>query len=137
MDTSGWVALKHKGDTFWQTATTLHRALLTAGVRYVTSNFVLDESYTLLRHRAGHHVAIELGEEIRASRLITVVRITAAWEEEAWQMFKRYTDKAFSFTDCTSFIVMQHHGIREAFTNDHNFEQVGYQRLLTSASTKR
>ncbi len=58
VDTSGWVALKHKGDTFWQAATTLHRALLTAGARYVTSNFVLDESYTLLLHRAGHHVGI-------------------------------------------------------------------------------
>jgi len=101
MDTSGWVALKHKGDTFWQTAATLHQALLTAGARYVTSNFVLDEAYTLLLHRAGHHIAVELREEIRASRLVTVVRITPEWEDEAWQMFKRYTDKAFSFTDCT------------------------------------
>jgi predicted nucleic acid-binding protein len=131
MDTSGWVALKHKGDTFWQTATTLHRALLTSGARYVTSNFVLDEAYTLLLHRAGHHVAVELEEEIRASRLVTVIRITLEWEDEAWQMFKRYTDKMFSFTDCTSFVVMRLRGIWEAFTNDHNFEQVGYQRLLT------
>jgi uncharacterized protein len=130
VDTSGWVALKHKGDTFWDAATALHRSLLIAGVHYVTSNFVLDESYTLLVHRAGHHVAVELGEEIRASRLVTVVRIAADWEDEAWQMFKRYADKAFSFTDCTSFVVMRHRGIWEAFTNDHNFEQVGYQRLL-------
>ena len=50
MDTSGWVALKHKGDTFWQTATALHLALLTTGARYVTSNFVLDVTYTLLLH---------------------------------------------------------------------------------------
>jgi predicted nucleic acid-binding protein len=89
MDTSGWVALKHKGDTFWQAATTLHRALLTAGARYVTSNSVLDKAYTLLLNRAGHHVAVELGEEMRASRLVTVVRIAAEWEDEAWQMFKR------------------------------------------------
>lgn len=135
MDTSGWVALKHKGDTFWQTATVLHRALLTARARYVTSNFVLDESYTLLVQRVGHHIAVELGAEIRASRLVTVVRITADWAEEAWQMFKRYSDKVFSFTDCTSFVVMRHRGMREVFANDHNFEQVGYQRLLTEAST--
>jgi predicted nucleic acid-binding protein len=131
VDTSGWMALKHKGDIFWEAATVLHRSLLTAVARYVTSNFVLDESYTLLLHRAGHHVAVELGEEIRASRLATVVRIAEDWEDEAWQMFKRYTDKAFSFTDCTSFVVMRHCGIWEAFTNDHNFEQVRYLRLLT------
>jgi hypothetical protein len=52
------------------------------GAHYVTSNFVLDEAYILLLHRAGHHVAVELGEEIRASRLVTVVHITADWEEE-------------------------------------------------------
>ena len=37
---------------------------------------MLDEAYTLLLHRAGHHVAVELGEDIRASRLVTVIRIT-------------------------------------------------------------
>jgi predicted nucleic acid-binding protein len=131
VDTSGWVALKHKGDTFWQAATALNRSLLTTGARYITSNFVLDEAYTLLLHRAGHHVAVELGEEIRTSRLVTVIPIVPDWEEEAWQTFKRYTDKTFSFTDCTSFVVMRHRGISEAFTNDHNFEQVRYQRLLT------
>lgn len=131
MDTGGWVALKHKGDAFWQKATTLHHALLTSGARYVTSNFVLDEAYTLLLHRAGHSVAVELGEEIRASRLVTVAHITPEWECEAWDLFKRFSDKTFSFTDCTSFVVMRHRGTREAFANDHNFTQAGYQRLLT------
>ena len=64
VDTSGWVALKHKGDTFWQTATALNRSLLTAGARYITSNFVLDEAYTLLLHRAGHHVKVDLAGSI-------------------------------------------------------------------------
>jgi len=130
VDTSGWVALKHRGDTFWRVATVLNRSLLTSGNRYVTTNFVLDESYTLLRLRAGHHVAVELGEEIAISSLVTVVQISPELEEEAWQMFKRYADKVLSYTDCTSFVVMRHRGIWEAFTNDHNFEQVGYQRLL-------
>jgi predicted nucleic acid-binding protein len=75
-------------------------------------------------------VAVELGEEIAISQLVTVVQISPEQEEEAWQMFKRYADKVFSYTDCTSFVVMRHLGIWEAFTNDHNFEQVGYQRLL-------
>jgi predicted nucleic acid-binding protein len=127
---AGWVALKHRGDTLWQAATALHQSLLTSGNRYVTTNFVLDESYTLLRLRAGHHVAVELGEEIAISQLVTVVQISPEQEEEAWQMFKRYADKVFSYMDCTLFVVMRHLGIWEAFTNDHNFEQVGYQRLL-------
>ncbi len=131
IDTSGWVALKHKRDTFWQIATELHRSLLLDGAHYITSNFVLDESYTLLRYRAGHHIAVELGEEIRASQLVTVVPISPEWEEEAWRMFRRYADKELSFTDCTSFVVMRYRQILEAFTNDYHFVQVGYQRLLT------
>jgi uncharacterized protein len=129
-DTNAWVALKHKGDSSWQTATDLNQTLLSQGVHYVTSNFVLDEAYTLLLIRVGHHVAVELGEEVRASRLLTVVHISEELEEEAWALFRRYSDKEFSFTDCTSFVVMRRRGIQEAFTNDHHFEQAGYQALL-------
>ena len=130
MDTQGWVALKHRGDSLWKSATDLSKKLLLGGVRYVTSNFVLDESYTLLMIRAGHHVAVELGEEIRTSRVVTVVHVSEELEEEAWQLFQRHSDKEFSFTDCTSFVVMRRRGIWEAFTNDYHFEQAGYQRLL-------
>lgn len=130
VDTSAWVALKHKGDSLWQQATTVNRALLARGARYVTSNFVLDEAYTLLRMRAGHHIAVELGEDVAKSKLITIVRVSEVLEGEAWQIFKRYSDKEFSFTDCTSFAIMQEHRIYEAFTNDHHFEQFGYQVLL-------
>ena len=130
VDTSAWVALKHKGDSLWQQATTLNRALLASGAHYVTSNFVLDETYTLLRLRAGHHIALELGEEIAQSRLLTVIHVSETLESEAWLIFKRYNDKEFSFTDCTSFGIMRQRNIYEAFTNDHHFEQVGYQVLL-------
>jgi uncharacterized protein len=130
VDTSAWVALKHKGDSLCQQATITNRSLLTSGVRYVTSNFVLDETYTLLRLRAGHHIAVELGEEISKSHLITVLRISETLENEAWQIFKRYNDKEWSFTDCTSFALMRQQQIAESFTNDHHFEQFGYQILL-------
>ncbi len=85
---------------------------------------------TLLRLRAGHHIAVELGEEIANSHLVTVVRVAEPLETEAWQIFKRYADKEFSFTDCTSFAIMRQQNIGEAFTNDHHFEQFGYQILL-------
>ncbi len=38
--------------------------------------------------------------------------------------------KNWSLTDCISFVVMQEHGIHEALTADHHFEQVGFQVLL-------
>ena len=130
VDTSAWVALKHKADSLYQPATNVNRLLLTSGTRYVTSNFVLDEAYTLLRMRAGHHIAVELGEEIAQSKLITIVRVSEVLEAQAWTIFKRYADKEFSFTDCTSFAIMRERNISEAFTSDHHFQQFGYQILL-------
>jgi predicted nucleic acid-binding protein len=59
-----------------------------------------------------------------------VLRVSEALESAAWQIFKRYNDKEFSFTDCTSFAIMRERDLREAFTNDHHFEQFGYQILL-------
>ena len=39
-------------------------------------------------------------------------------------------DKAWSLTDCISFVVMQDHGIVEALTGDRHFTQTGFVALL-------
>jgi predicted nucleic acid-binding protein len=46
------------------------------------------------------------------------------------ELFAARPDKSWSLTDCTSFVVMEDHGIREALTGDHHFEQAGYVALL-------
>ena len=131
VDAHGWVALKHKGDHFFAEAHKLNRTLLQERTKSITTNFVLDEAYTVLRARAGHHVAVELGEEIRVSQVTSVLHISLELEAQAWEMFKKYNSKQhWSFTDCTSFVVMKHLRITEAFTNDHHFQQAGFIKLL-------
>ncbi len=39
-------------------------------------------------------------------------------------------DKDWSLTDCISFVVMEEHGITDALTGDHHFEQAGFRALL-------
>lgn len=41
-------------------------------------------------------------------------------------MLRQHADKADSFTDATSFIVMQDRNITEAFTFDKDFAQAGF-----------
>ena len=131
VDAHGWVALKNKGDHFFSDAQKLNRMLILEKSAFVTTNFVLDETYTVLRARAGHHVAIEFGEEIRTSKMTSIIHISPELEAEAWDMFKKYNRKLnWSFTDCTSFVVMKRLQITEAFTNDHHFQQVGFIKLL-------
>ncbi len=40
-------------------------------------------------------------------------------------VFRRYQDKQWSFTDCTSKVLIERLGIAEAFAFDHHFEQFG------------
>ncbi len=61
---------------------------------------------------------------------MTVLPVTPADEIGARQLLRRYTDKRFSYTDATSFVIMQRFGIEVAFTFDENFTQYGL-RVLT------
>lgn len=96
----------------------------------MTTNFVLDETYTGLLTKVGHFAAVDFGEKIRAAKTVRVIHVTEEIEDQAWDLFKQYSDKDFSFTDCTSFVVMRQLNLGEAFTNDHHFEQMEFEILL-------
>ena len=69
-------------------------------------------------------------ETIKAASWVEVVHIDPTMETEAWTLLHSRLDKTWSLVDCASFTVMQHRGIREALTTDHNFEQAGFVQLL-------
>ena len=91
-----------------------------------TSNYVIDETLTLLRVHCGHSVAVEFRKALEASKLVNVLWVTESLEKAAWQIFQKYTDKTYSFTDCNSFALMESQAIRNAFTFDQHFSQHGF-----------
>ena len=129
VDTSAFLAFKNRRDALHSEALTIKTRLLDAGKSLLTSDYVLDESYTIIRLRAGHRIAVEFGEELRASRLVQIQYLSPDWIDAAWMLFKRYADKDFSFTDCTSFVLMQKLGLREALAFDGHFTQAGFREL--------
>ena len=58
-----------------------------------------------------------------------VILITPLIENKAWDIFKQYKDKDFSFTDCTSFIVIESLKINHVFVFDIHFKQFGLKLL--------
>ncbi len=136
VDTSAWIALYNKNDNLYEKAQVLNKDLLSQGYRYITTNFILDETYTGLLYRAGHHIAVEFGKEIRKSKEIEIIYITREIENSSWEMFEKYSDKKFSYTDCTSFVILRNltknkwRSERNIFTSDAHFKQVGYEILL-------
>jgi len=129
VDTWGWCAVSNPKEAWHQQVTQIMQTLIESGDHLITTNFVLDETYSLVRFRVHHQASLELHQRIErliAGRLLRVVHVTQELEQTAWRIFERYSDKYFSFTDCTSFVVMQSLGIAQALTDDHHFEQMGF-----------
>ena len=70
--------------------------------------------------------SIKIGTLIRNSKNLHVIWIDNIIEEKAWKIFSTFDDKDFSFTDCTSFIVMQDMNFLNVFTYDHHFKQMNF-----------
>lgn len=125
IDTSAFLALENRKDEYHEPALMFRDSLLKSKEPLLTSDYVLDESYTIIRLRAGHTIAVEFGEMIQATGLVEIKYLLKEILREAWHIFKSFSDKQFSFTDCTSFALMESLRIKAAFTFDHHFNQYG------------
>ena len=126
VDTSAWVASVNRGDHDHQPVAALLRGFRG---RLVTSNFVFDETVTLCSYRLGHESAISIGETLRQSAQVDLVRVSAEDETAAWDLLRKQRDKRYSFTDCTSFTLMRRLGLHTALALDADFEQEGFARV--------
>lgn len=96
----------------------------------ITSDYVVDETLTLLRARGEDRRAIELGETFFDGSVAVVYRLTEGDLLNAWEVFRLYRDKEWSFTDCSSRAVMQRLDIRSAVAFDKHFHQFGTVEVL-------
>ena len=132
VDTWGWCTIANPKEDRHQQTKQIMEALVESENHLITTNFVLDETYTLIRFRIHHQASVELHQRIErltAGNLLKVIHITPKLEQMAWGIFEQYLDKSFSFTDCTSFVVMQLLGLTQALTDDHHFEQMRFRIL--------
>ena len=129
LDTSAFVAIEDLDDANHRRALEFRERIRQGSIAFrtlYTSNYVVDETLTLLRFHCGHHVAITFRKALETSRLVGVLWVTEALEKAAWAFFEKRSDKEYSFTDCTSFALMDEEAIRNAFTFDEHFSQQGY-----------
>ncbi|UCE12372.1 MAG: type II toxin-antitoxin system VapC family toxin [Candidatus Heimdallarchaeota archaeon] len=127
IDTGAFFASKVKNDVNNPSAVKIEKEIQQGKYgKMITTNYILDELYTLLRGRVSHEETIQIGETIRRSRNIRIIWILEALEEKSWDFFKEHQDKTYSFTDCTCFVVMRSLGINIAFSYDSHFEQAGF-----------
>jgi hypothetical protein len=129
VDTAGWMACADSADPDHARACASRDVALEAGQPLVTSDFVVDETLTLIRLRLGMDAADAWWQQVDRSSRLRWERIDGGRFENARHLFFQYRDKDFSFTDCTSFAIMRELRLTHALTTDRHFQQAGFQML--------
>jgi len=124
VDTSFFKSIIDPDDDFHQKADEISQKL--GKEVLVVSNFILDESYTLLRVRCGLDMVKKLREYLfSGNQEIKIVRVQVQDEAKAWEWFLNPW-KGLSYTDCTSFAVMKRLNLESVATFDKHFSQAGF-----------
>jgi hypothetical protein len=132
VDTSGWVACADTADPAYARSRAARDAALGSGHLLITTDFVMDETLTLLRVRLGLTATDAWWKMVERTPRVRWERIDSDRFERARQLFFQYGDKDFSFTDCTSFVVMRESRLTSVLTTDRHFAQMGF-RVLPAA----
>jgi len=122
VDTGAWFALSVKSDPDHVQA---KKYVDQNRDPLVTTDYVVDELLTLFVVRRKKAHGTEWLRDVLHGGGVELIRIAPTDFEEASQVYEHYTDKAWSFTDCTSLVVMRKIGITKAFSFDDHFREFG------------
>ncbi len=126
IDTGAYLARYLSRDQYHQKAKAFWKKIRNSQESCFTSNFVLDETFTLLGRWAGYDFASQKAAIIYASKLLIILRPTREDEMKAIDFFKKYADQNVSFTDCISIVLMRNKKIKRVFSFDSHFDRAGF-----------
>jgi predicted nucleic acid-binding protein len=130
MDTSGFLALWDASDGQHHRAVLLQAELALKRRRFLTTDYIVDETVTLLLVRHSHTAAADFLQTVATSELLQLQWVSSDRFHAAAKYFARHDDKEWSFTDCVSFTLMHELSIRDCFTTNRHFRQAGFNPLL-------
>jgi predicted nucleic acid-binding protein len=123
VDTGAWFAYVNAADPDHQR---VRQVLDRPPGRLVTSSYVFDETVTLTQARLGHRRAVAIGRVFLDPAVVELLSVLPADERASWSLFEKRPDKSYSFTDCTSFVLMKRERIATAVALDQHFSQEGF-----------
>jgi len=129
VDTGGWLAVIVQPDQYHDVGVLHYEALIRRRERLFTSDYVLDETVTRIRYDASHATAVaflDVIAEAERSGALHILHVDNAVWQAAEVLFRQYHDQDFSFTDCTSFVLVQQAGVDEVFGFDQHFLMFGF-----------
>jgi predicted nucleic acid-binding protein len=125
IDTGAFLAIADKSDTFHELSATAYQKVVEQKAILYTSNYIIDETITLIRARVNHNAAVAFIKGLEISN-IKVLHISEKDEQIAKEIFIKYKDKDFSYTDCTSFTLIDKYSLDAALSLDEHFSHYSY-----------
>ncbi len=129
VDTGGWMSLADESDPLHIGSMKIRDRWLEQGGILVTSDYVVDETLTLIRMRISINAAERWWGQVSESPRVKWEWINTERAEKARAWFFKWKDKSFSFTDCTSFILLRELHITKVLTGDRHFKEAGFEIL--------
>ena len=125
VDTWGWVAVADRRDAGHEAATEIfQRARRSGGA--ITSNFILDETFTHLFKRRPFEDAWHFTTSVVRSPFIDIQEVTEHRFFRTIELRKQFSDKPnISFTDLSTMAIMVELGVTDILTADRHFTHVG------------
>lgn len=122
IDSGALLAMVDAGDKYHRLAATFTRQNSTA--KFYLPETVFIETMVLIKARLGAQAAVELGARLTESVQFVVLPWTREERQATWQIFSRYTDKNWSYVDCSLLAAAHRLRIPAIFTFDQYFDQM-------------
>lgn len=123
VDTSAFIALNNLSDANHQEALTAAKAL--DRYRFIVTDAIISETYTLLRYRLGFPIAERFLDIVLNDPDYDIVEINSLMRTEAVQLLNQYQDHKISWCDALSVIATKQLNTPYVFAFDHHFELMG------------
>ena len=131
VDTSGWMAIFDDSDSAHREAKDWSTKMTKLALILVTTDYIIDETTTLFRaRRLSHFIKPFLEKIFGGNKTIQLEWIDKTRFFQARDFLLQHEDKAYSFTDCTSFVVMKELRLTEVLASDRHFKQAGFKPIL-------
>lgn len=129
VDTGYWLALFNKKDNNHLHAKNSLYILMDSDI-FIT-DFIMFETITFLNASLKNSQLTRIFVDFvyNKNNRIEILVADENIKIEALQLLLKYDDKYFSFTDCTSFIILKKYNIDNVFTFDYHFQQMGFSVL--------
>ena len=81
----------------------------------VVADTVFSEAMTLIKGRLGSQAAVTVGTRLLSTSTFSFYRLTDEDAELTWRIFTRYTDKEWSYVDCSLLALSRRLDVEQVF----------------------